>query len=169
MRRLIVVSGLPGAGKSTLAGSLADALDATVLVKDVIEASLWRRGVGREQESFLVAHEVMTALAAHELSRGRTVVLDTVATTEKVRTDWRRLAQSAGARFLIIVCVCRDEGEHRRRLEGRTRGIPGWPELTWTDVEKVRARFEPWADEHLTLDSMESVAENLRRAIAYVD
>ena len=168
MRRLVVVSGLPGAGKSTLARAIGDELDATVLVKNIVEAALWRQGVGREQRSSQVAHEVLTSLAGSELARGRTVVLDSVATTEEGRADWRRLAQSLNARFLVILCVCRDENEHRRRLDGRQRGIPGWPELTWADVERVRARFEPWTDERLILDAMDSFTDNLRRAIAHV-
>jgi adenylylsulfate kinase-like enzyme len=43
--RLVVVGGLPGAGKSFLADALAEQLHVGVFNKDRIEASLWRGGV----------------------------------------------------------------------------------------------------------------------------
>jgi hypothetical protein len=57
---------------------------------------------------------------------------------------------------------------HRGRLVGRHRGIVGWPELSWADVEATRARWEPWSDEHLTLDALDEVAANVASAIRYV-
>ncbi len=143
-------------------------LQATVVVKDVVEAALWRRGVGREQGSFWASHELLTTLAAAELQRRRDVVLDTVATTEDVRADWRRLAVERGARFVVVVCVCSDEVEHRRRIDGRTRGIAGWPELSWEHVEGVKGRFEPWTDEHVVIDALDPVAANVERVLRHV-
>lgn len=42
---LIVVSGLPGAGKSVLADALGPRLGAAVLSVDPIEAAIWRWGI----------------------------------------------------------------------------------------------------------------------------
>ena len=92
---LIVVSGLPGTGKSSLAGSLACEFGATLLVKDVIEASLWRSGVGRAQRSFEVSHELVTSLADDALRRGHNAIIDSVATVEDVRRDWRERRSSS--------------------------------------------------------------------------
>lgn len=94
----VVLSGLPGTGKSTVARRVVDATAAELFAKDVIEAALWRRGVGRDQDSSWVAHEVMTSLASEALRRGRTVVLDTVAGTEQVRRDWRAAAAGPGVK-----------------------------------------------------------------------
>lgn len=50
----------------------------------------------------------------------------------------------------------------------RERGIPGWPELSWDDVERVRADFAPWQREHLVLDAARSIAENVESLAAYL-
>ena len=60
---LILVSGLPGAGKSTLAEGLGRALGCPVFAKDWLEAALWRSGVRREQGSGWAGYELLTALA----------------------------------------------------------------------------------------------------------
>jgi predicted kinase len=165
---LVVVSGLPGTGKSTIAGPLARAVDGVLFAKDIVEAALWRRGVGREQGSSWAAHEVLTSLARSGLGLGRTVILDAVAGTEQVRRDWRAAAADAVMPFVVIVCECSDVAVHRRRLVGRQRGIDGWPELTWADVEATRGRWEPWIDPHLRLDAADEPDRNATAAIEFV-
>ena len=166
--QLVVFSGVPGTGKSHLAEHAARRLGASLLSKDIIEAALWRAGVGAEQNSGWAAYEVMTALVEQELGAGRAVVLDSVATTESIRTTWRELALRVQAKLVIVECVLTDEATHRARIEGRQRGIPGWPELTWDAVEGVRAGFAPWQDERLVLDAVRPLAENLRALDDYL-
>jgi len=165
---LVVMSGLPGTGKSTVARRIAIETDAELLAKDIVEAALWRRGVGREHGSTWVAHEVLTSLASSALQLQRSGVLDTVAGTEAVRRDWRQAAADAGSAFVVIVCECTDVMAHRLRLFGRQRGIEGWPELSWEDVEGTRRRWEPWSEPHLTLDAMDDIEDNVVEAITYV-
>jgi predicted kinase len=165
---LIVVSGLPGTGKSSLAAALAQELAATLLAKDVIEAALWRQRVGRAQRSFEISHEIITSLADDALRRGQHTIIDSVATMEDVRRDWRDLARRRGGAFAVIVCVCGDERVHRSRLLDRDRGIAGWPELEWSDVERTARRWEPWTDDHLTVDALHDPRANARIAAEFV-
>lgn len=165
---VIIVSGLPGSGKSTLATTLGSVLRVPVLAKDVIEAALWRQKVGPDRNSSLVAHEVLTSLAGSFLTHGGSAIIDSVATTEVTRKDWRELARHHGATFIVIVCECSDPLVHRARLEGRDRGIEGWPELTWSDVESVRRRWEQWTEPHLAVDAIDDRQSNLARALEYV-
>ena len=165
---LIVVGGLPGTGKSTLADGLAERLAIPVFNKDRIEASLRRDGDTADRDSWRVAENLLTTLAGEQLRRRQSAILDTVARTPESRATWRALAATAGERFRLIECVCSDRPLHQARLEGRVRGIPGWNELSWSDVEQVRARSAPWPDEHLVVDAVRPVAANLEVAMAYV-
>jgi hypothetical protein len=79
---------------------------------------------------------------------------------------WKELADQYEARLLLVECVCSDEGEHRRRLEGRSRGIPGWHEVGWGHVERMRAEYPPLTVPHLTLDAMDPLDVNLRKVLS---
>ena len=165
---LVVVGGLPGTGKSTLADGLAAHLGVPVFNKDWIEASLRRDGVAPGRDSWLVAENLLTTLAGQQLRRRQSAILDTVARNPASRATWRRLADEAAASWRLLECVCSDPDLHRRRVVGRDRGIPGWYELTWADVEDVRARSEPWSEEHLVVDAARPAPENLEAALRYV-
>ena len=139
-----------------------------MFTKDRIEASLWRNGVTAEANSWQVAEDLLTTLAGEQLRRGQSAILDTVARTEQSRETWRALALEHGAPFVLIECVCSDVELHRRRIEGRDRKIPGWYEVTWEEVERVRDRWEPWPDDRLVLDSVNSLDDNTAEALAFV-
>jgi predicted kinase len=165
---LVVFSGVPGTGKSTLGEHAARVLACPRFAKDEIEAALWRAGVGTEQRSGWAAYELLGSLAEAQLRLGQSAVLDSVARFEQFRAGWRALAERHGVAFRVVECVCSDEALHRRRLEGRRRGIPGWYEVDWAEVERVRAGYEPWRDERLVLDAARPLAENLRRLDEYL-
>ncbi|NUS77369.1 MAG: AAA family ATPase, partial [Streptomyces sp.] len=60
---LVVMAGLPGTGKSSVAEALGRALAAPVVSVDPIEAAMWRAGVGRDQPTGLAAYVVAEAVA----------------------------------------------------------------------------------------------------------
>ena len=165
---LVVVSGLLATGKSTIAEAVAAELRAPVFSVDPLEATLWRAGIGPEQRSGYAAYDLLETLADAQLGRRQSAVLDAVSAHESIREAWRRVAARHGAPVRTLVCACRDPVLHRRRLEARRRDIAGWPEPTWEEVEEVRARFEPWADEHLVLDAVDPAEDNVRAALDYV-
>lgn len=68
----------------------------------------------------------------------------------------------------MIECVCGDAELHRRRIEGRERGIPGWHEVGWDHVERMRGEFPPLAGKHLVLDAVRPVDDNLALALEHV-
>ena len=165
---LILCAGLPGTGKSTLADGLGRALGCPVFAKDWLEAALWRSGVGREQGSGWAGYELLSALAESQLRLAQSAILDCVAGREPLRRQWRGLAERYRAAFRPVECVCADVSLHQIRLAGRQRGIPGWYELTWEDVEQVRAGYEPWETERLVLELANSASSNLADALNYV-
>ena len=168
--QLIVISGLPGTGKSSLADALGRNLGMPVFAADWVQATLKRShlGIGAERLGF-AGYELLSMLAERQLRLGQSAILDSVASIEPVREAWRRSAAIYGARWRVIECICSDEAVHRKRLENRQRDIPGWPELEWREVERVREYFVPWTDERLILDVLEPQAEIIWRALEYVN
>lgn len=165
---LVVFTGLPGTGKSTLAEHAGQLLGSPVFSKDVLEATLWRSGIGREANSGFASYELLTTLAQEQLRRRQSAILDSVATFERIRSTWRSLAHEHGAAFKVVECTCSDEGLHRARLVGRQRCIPGWYEVTWEEVERVRRSYEAWDDDRLILDAVNPLDQNLALLAAYL-
>jgi predicted kinase len=133
---LLLVTGLPGSGKSTLAERVGPRLDAPVLGWDWVMGSLTPfepiqatlRAMGHIEHRG-VGWALLWQVARAQLRRGQSVVVDGVARAEET-AGTRRVAAECGARPLVVMTTCPDEAEHRRRIEGRDRAIPGWHELT---------------------------------------
>jgi predicted kinase len=159
-QKLILVSGLPGSGKSTVADGLSRSLSIPLFSVDPIEAAMWRNGIARNQTS-IAAYEVAAALADEQLRLGHSVIVDAVNPFEAPRQGWRNLAAKYRADLKIIECVCLNETTHRQRIEARIRSIEGMPEIPWSRVLERRAEYETWTDERLTLDTSDGPPEQL--------
>jgi len=88
---------------------------------------------------------------------------------QPLRSTWHQLAARYDAAWLVIECICSDEAVHRSRLNQRKRGIPGWHELEWSDVEKVKQYFVPWTEERLVLDMVHPFVVNLSKVKKYCE
>jgi predicted kinase len=170
--KFVVFTGLPGTGKSSVAEPVGRELGIPVFAKDWLEATLKRAGLGQDEESAGImgqaGYELLTILAQRQLNLGQSVILDSVASLEDTRQQWRNLAAMHGAGWYVIECICSDETLHRNRVTTRRRGIPGWHELTWAEVERIKTYYHPWLDEHLVLDAIKPLTENIQAALAYV-
>lgn len=165
--RLIVMAGLPGSGKSTVAEGLAEKLAIPVLSVDPIVSSILKTGAERSPKTDEAAFSIAETLASEQLQLGVSVIVDAVNAVEKVRGMWRDLSRKHRAKLTIIECVL-DSSVHKERVEARVRNLDGFPELTWDDVEDRRKIYIPWEEERLVLDTARSAAENLERALSYI-
>ena len=93
---LIVMSGLPGVGKTAVSRELARSLGAVHLRIDSIEQALRAGGIRVEGEGYAVAY----AVAGDNLALGRTVVADCVNPWPLTRAAWRAVAERAGGRAI---------------------------------------------------------------------
>lgn len=165
---LIILGGLPGSGKTTLAHELARELGAVHLRIDSIETAI--RGA-RSTEMNDTGYRVGYAVAEDNLKLGRTVVADSVNPLTITRAAWLAVASRSGVPAIELELVCSDRGEHRRRVEARTADIDGLRLPTWREV--VEREYEPWLGAHARIETsrrtvVESVAE-LRGALSSIE
>ena len=147
---LIILSGLPGVGKTTIARELARASGAVYVRIDSIEHALCRAGVRVEGEGYAVAY----AVAEDNLRSGRIVIADCVNPWPLTRDAWRAVAQRAGVAAVDVEIVCSDAAEHRRRVESRLPDLAGGTLPTWRDV--VDRDYHAWDRDRLVIDTAAS-------------
>lgn len=163
--QLIVFAGVPGSGKSTLADAVGRELGIPVFAGDWLLGALTPFGGYHFDDLLDIAAEQLTTLAVRQLMLGQSAILDAPGEDELTRKRWHSIADRAGARFQAIVCVCPDRAEHRRRVETRTRGIPGWHDAgSWDNVVQRLESFPPW-NEALVVDTTQPREELVRLVV----
>jgi len=166
---LVVVTGVQGTGKSTVAEAVAEMLGAAVLAHDWAMSAL--RPYPEVQAALdameppghrVVGWSILDSLARAQLRRGCSVVLDGVARAVEV-ARCRASAQDLAASLVVIMTQCSDLGVHRSRIDGRQRVIPNWYELDWEHVQSTLAGWEPPEDVDLRLETTDPWEDNMTR------
>jgi predicted kinase len=145
---LILLSGLPGSGKTTFAKKLARRLHVDIVESDAIRRSLTRQPTYSNIESgrvFAIAEEKVQRI----IEQGRVALLDA---TNLARRDYRRFiraADGAGARA-VMVRVTAPEHEIHRRLSRPRRGHSQADVVVY---ERMRERVQPFTIPVVTVDS----------------
>jgi aminoglycoside phosphotransferase family enzyme/predicted kinase len=154
---LLLLAGLPGTGKTTLAGALAAAGRFEVIRTDVIRkegapdiaARPRRRGAAVGFERGLYAADRTRAVYAETLRRaeaalfeGGRVVVDASFRDETRRLEFRRAALAWGVPCAILHCTA-PAGVVRRRLAARRADAS---DADWTVYREMARRFEPFGD-----------------------
>ncbi|HSA51263.1 MAG TPA: AAA family ATPase [Yinghuangia sp.] len=165
--RLILVGGLPGTGKSTLAGGLADTLGMCVLSTDRLRKDLAGLDRGEAAPASLYGpdriaanYDAMLARARQMLSMGESVVLDASWHAAGPRDKAARVAEAAAAELVSLQCVA-DEATAFERLAAR-RG--DWSDADAAVARKMAAETEPWNGRH-DLDAGASADACLAQAV----
>lgn len=149
---LVVVGGLPGVGKTTVARAVAGALGAAHLRVDAFEVALLRQGlVPAPAEVGAHGYDLALAAAGTCLTAGADVVVDAVFPVARSRRPFRELAAVSGTTVHWFRLICTDPAEHRRRIEERVADLPGhvlpdWPAVGRRDVDQ-------WHEPHAVLDT----------------
>jgi predicted kinase len=154
---LVVVCGLPGVGKSTVARAVADHLGAARLRTDVVRKELFDDPGYTDGETAAVYDELLSR-ARDRLLEGESIVLDG---TFK-RRDRRVEARDLAARFRLLRVECEESVVERRIVER-----DGVSDADLEVHRQFRERFEPVEMDHVVVDNSGSEAET-RRQVAEV-
>jgi predicted kinase len=126
---LIVVCGVPGAGKSAFAFRAVDQWGAVSFASETFAAELGaaaRTASGDlSKEAMVHAYSAMAAAVADALSRKKLVIAVGSFRSEEQRQRFRDIATSAGASAIVLRIVCPIETAAKRVRSRRASGEPG--------------------------------------------
>jgi predicted kinase len=147
---LIILSGLPGVGKTSIARELARQLGATHVRIDSIEQAIRDAGLisGPMNDA---GYRVGYAVALDNFRAGRAVIADSVNPLPITREAWVDVARCAQVKAIEIEIACSNVAEHRGRVDTRANDIVGSTTVTWEEV--VSRDYRPWEHEHMVIDT----------------
>jgi predicted kinase len=167
---LVVVSGLPGTGKTTLSTVLAERIGAVALSRDMARQQIgarlapvdrvFTRLTGRHRRGLQKkAERRLLMAAARELAAGHPVIVEAVA-DGAIRRRLAAVAAQHGAALYAVEVVCTDSAEHSRRLRGR----PGnWERI----LARLSESYEPGPGA-LVVDSRDKPGTMADQAIHFI-
>ncbi len=167
---LIIFSGLPGVGKTSIAKWLSKKISTVYLRVDMIEQCLIESKLVEKKDLRDYGYSIGYSIAKENLENGLTAIADSVNSITLTRDAWRKVAIEVNSPYIEIELICSDVNEHKKRIECRKSDIHNLVLPTWKDAQNLI--YEKWNRVHLVIDtfkiSIEDAVEIILRKIAEV-
>jgi predicted kinase len=156
---IIIVCGLPGVGKTSLANELAPLIRAVVLSTDKIRKELISKPTYRIQERKLI-YDIMLLLARYLHDAGINCILDATFNTENSRRELKKsLNLISSPQINIVECTC-PEHITISRLRSRKND---YSDADISIYKRMRSIYQPIKEKHILVDtSQQSTYMNAR-------
>lgn len=150
--RLVVVCGLPGVGKTTVAERIAERTGGRLLRTDVVRKQRHDEPTYSTAETRDVYGAVLEQ-ARETIQDGRTAVLDGTFRTSDLRERARALAEYLAVEFSLVHVVCDQD-----TVEGRIAGREGdASDADFAVHVQLRDEFEPVDMDHEVVDNSDGL------------
>jgi adenylylsulfate kinase len=168
---IVMMAGLSGTGKSTLAAQLAAALPGVVLNKDAVRAALFPppyTEYSTTQDDFVVSLLLQTAAYLLDKAPATCVLLDGRPFSKQYQVE-AVVAFAATQRtpLRIIECVTSDETARARIERDLATGTHPAANRTFAMYLEVKARFQPIVQPKLVIDTEQPLEQCLALALRY--
>ena len=160
---MVVVSGLPGSGKSYFARKLVEQVPLLVLESDALRKVLFPAPCYSSGESSRL-FEACYLLIEQLLWHGVPVLLDATNLLESNRERLYNIAGRTGARFILVHITAPAAVVHER-LQGRSRGKDpdNRSDADWGVYRKMHATSEPIKRDHFVVDTSGDITPGVAR------
>lgn len=145
---IIIICGLPGVGKTTVAKELAPLLNGVILSTDKIRKELFSKPMYGRRERRLI-YDVMILMAKYLDMVGINCILDATFTRESSRREIKKKLGLASKDIHIIECIC-PEDIVLSRLRQRKND---YSDADFSVYRKMKRIYEHVRGEHMTIDT----------------
>lgn len=156
---LILISGLPGSGKSTIARALVQKYGYTHINSDLMRTALGLRGQYQAGDKEKV-YAAMLEETRRVLAAGAVAVVDSTFYKNAIRVPFEKLASDLGLPVVRVLVQAAEATIRQRMQTPRTDS-----EADFAVYEKIRDQYEPWVAPFLTLQSDTNVLNDLVEAL----
>jgi adenylylsulfate kinase len=169
---IVIMAGLPGTGKSTLARRLAQGLPGAVLDKDVIRAALFEPGhveYSLAQDDF--CQEIMLQTAGYQLAKDAALHVLLDGRTFSRRYQRERViefCEQAGTTWAVLECVCAEQTALRRLAEAVAQNTHPAANRTPELYRQIQKAWEPIDRPKLVTDTDASLDSCVDQALRYL-
>jgi predicted kinase len=166
---LIIMAGLPGSGKSTIAAELARILPAVIIDKDIVRAGLFPAGeieYSTRQDDFVVAVMLQVAQYYYQQNPQRYLIFDGRPFIRRYQIEQvTRFADQIGQKVRLIVCTCSDDTA-RARLEKAAAAREHLAANRSFDLyRRLQASQETYGTAHLVVDTERALGQCVQQCI----
>jgi predicted kinase len=154
---LILMSGLPGSGKSYLSEQVCAQLPCAIVESDRMRKVLFPQPTYSAEESAIV-HRTCQELMRRLLKRGVRVIFDATNLVEFQRELLYSLAERCGAQLLIVHTVA-PEAVIRERLQQRQAAGESTSDADWQVYRRMFQSEQKIRRSHLCIDTSQDMHE----------
>ena len=165
---LVILSGLPGTGKSYFANRLTSHINSVIVGSDRTRKLLISKPVYSKSEHsriFAVCHRLIEDF----LSEGYVTIFEATNLTAKSRLPLKQIASKLGVPSLCLVFTA-PEDLIKRRLMNRISGIDksSYSDADWAIYSKLKPSQEPPKEKSWTIDSSQDISAALDKLSAII-
>jgi predicted kinase len=165
MNSLVIFSGLPGTGKSTLAWRLAHHLQWPLLCIDDMLGEIPPQPTVRFWDAKVA---ILLGVVERQLELSLNVIVDSVF-MHKDRLHAQALARQYHARFRPIHVYVSDEDLWRERVMKRFDELNDPDVATWERIQHQRMHFQPWEPgTAFFVDNVQPLEQNVADVLRFV-
>jgi predicted kinase len=159
---IVLICGLPGVGKTSLARNLAPLINAAIISSDKIRKELIPRPSYTKQEVKLI-YDVMTLLAKYLYEANVNCIIDATFNKERSRTELKKKLMIPEEEICIVECVCTEE-MIMSRLKNRR---DDYSDADISIYKRMKKTYDPILEDHIVVDTCQFSSEANAKEIVH--